>query len=65
MCIDGKKQQASAGKGSGTNMKHSCSELTGSASLNEEQVHLLDPELQRFVKVVRASRASLTYERME
>ena len=34
-------------------------------SSNETLVPLLDPELKIWIKVVRPSRASLTYERME
>ena len=34
-------------------------------SINETAVPLLPPELKRWIKVIRPSRASLTYERME
>jgi len=34
-------------------------------SANETPIDLLDPELRRWIKVIRPSRASLTYERME
>jgi hypothetical protein len=34
-------------------------------SANETPVPLLDPELKKWIKVVRPSRSSLTYERME
>lgn len=34
-------------------------------SANETPVDLLDPELTPWIKVIKASRASLTYERME
>ena len=34
-------------------------------SNNETPVSLLDPELKVWIKVIRPSRASLTYERME
>lgn len=32
---------------------------------NETPIDLLDPELRRWIKVIRPSRVSLTYERME
>lgn len=34
-------------------------------SINETAVPLLPPKLKRWIKVIRPSRASLTYERME
>lgn len=34
-------------------------------SVNETPVEILDPEISHWVKVIKASRASLTYERFE
>ena len=39
--------------------------LSKKISVNESPIALLDPELKRWIKVVRPSRAALTYERME
>lgn len=35
------------------------------SSLNETPVNLLDPVLIRWIKIIKPSRASLTYERFE
>ncbi len=36
-----------------------------SLSVNETPVDLLEPELKRWIKITKPSRASLTYERYE
>ena len=36
-----------------------------SLSVNETPVDLLEPELRRWIKIIKPSRASLTYERYE
>lgn len=45
--------------------KKSISLKSPKRSVNEAPVEILDPEISHWVKVIKASRASLTYERVE